>query len=80
MSRLALLSRSRHSENWDPLQSRDLSERAAESETMAKAPVSATSAAAENVKAFIAGGVGGVYAVLVGSWARCDLSSRFSRV
>jgi solute carrier family 25 carnitine/acylcarnitine transporter 20/29 len=33
---------------------------------MTKAPVSAASTAAENVKAFVAGGFGGVCAVLVG--------------
>lgn len=45
----------------------DSSEQATTSKTMTKVPVSvASAAAAENVKAFVAGGFGGVCAVLVG--------------
>jgi hypothetical protein len=81
VGRFALLSRSRLSEeNWVLLQSRDSSEQATTSKTMTKAPVSAVSAAAENVKAFVAGGFGGVCAVLVGSWTRCTALSRSSLV
>jgi hypothetical protein len=78
VGRFALLSRSRSSkENWVLLQSGDSSEQATASKTMTKVPVST---AAENVKAFVAGGFGGVCAVLVGSWARCTALSRFSLV
>ena len=67
VGRFSLLSRSRLSkENWALLQSGDSLEQATTDKTMTKAPVSAVSTAAENVKAFIAGGVGGVCAVLVG--------------
>ena len=68
VGRFAVLSRSRLSEEiWALLQSGDSSEQATTSKTMTKAPISAASAAAENVKAFVAGGFGGVCAVLVGS-------------
>jgi hypothetical protein len=48
----------------------DASEQASAPKIIVKAPISAASAAAENVKSFVAGGFGGVCAVLVGSWAR----------
>lgn len=68
VGRFALLSRSRLSEeDWVSPQGGDSSEQAATSKTMTKSPVSAASAAAENVKSFVAGGFGGVCAVLVGS-------------
>jgi len=44
----------------------DPSEQASAAKTATKAPVSVSSAAAENVKSFVAGGYGGVCAVLVG--------------
>ena len=49
------------------MQSRDPSEQAATGKTRTKAPVST---AAENAKSFIAGGFGGVCAVLVGTCTR----------
>ncbi|KAI9513048.1 mitochondrial carrier [Russula earlei] len=48
------------------MQSGDPSEQATPGKITIKAPVSASSAAAENVKAFVAGGFGGVCAVSVG--------------
>lgn len=48
-------------------QSRDPSEQATADKITTQAPVSAASAAAENVKSFVAGGFGGVCAVLVGT-------------
>jgi hypothetical protein len=56
--------------NWISLQSGDSSEQVTASKITTKAPASAVSAAAENVKSFVAGGFGGVCVVLVGSWAR----------
>jgi hypothetical protein len=67
-------------EIWVLLQNGDTSEQATVNKKMNEAPVSAVSAAAENVKAFVAGGFGGICAVLVGSWARCTALSRFSLV
>ena len=49
------------------MQSKDPSEQAATGKTRTKAPVST---AAENAKSFIAGGFGGVCAVLVGTCTR----------
>lgn len=48
-------------------QSGDPSEQATADKITTQAPVSAASAAAENVKSFVAGGFGGVCAVLVGT-------------
>ena len=81
VGRFTILSRCRLSEENCVLpQSGDPSEQAATTKTMTKAPVSAASTAAENVKAFVAGGFGGICAVLVGSWAQCTALSRFSLV
>jgi hypothetical protein len=52
------------------MQSRDPSEQATITKTTIKVPVSAVSAAAENAKSFLAGGLGGVCAVLVGACTR----------
>lgn len=65
VGRFALLSRSHAFKYWISLQSGDPSEQAIASKITTNAPVSAASAAAENVKSFVAGGFG----VCVQSWS-----------
>lgn len=77
---VTLFSRSHSFDDWVSLQSGDASEQGTTSKVLTKAPTSAASAAAENVKSFVAGGFGGVCAVLVGSWVQCATPSRFSHV